>query len=175
MDIFRRMDGVAAYNRAEPSPGDLERISKAYAEERRLRQSYEDAVLRNHERAVAMEQDRDKYKKMLEVMSAAHHRASDAEVALTERNLELREKIKGLESLLEVSREMVAKRDAEVKRLGDEVEELMKVDYWQDRHNIIKQELITAIQYLREAKTKFAPGTTNSFVDSFLQKHEGLK
>lgn len=35
---------------------------------------------------------------------------------------------------------LVKKLRAEVKRLGDEVEELMHVDYWQDRHNIVKKE-----------------------------------
>ncbi len=38
----------------------------------------------------------------------------------------------------------------EVERLGKEVEELMRVDYWQDRYNIIKKELeVTKIEMLR--------------------------
>lgn len=32
-------------------------------------------------------------------------------------------------------------KDKEIDRLGKEVEELMKVDYWQDRHNIVKKDL----------------------------------
>jgi hypothetical protein len=36
----------------------------------------------------------------------------------------------------------------EITRLGNEVEELMKIDYWQDRHNIVKKEL----EELRDAK-----------------------
>lgn len=70
--------------------------------------------------------------------------------------------------------EVTALRE-EVARLGKEIEELMKVDYWQDRHNIVKKELIEAVQLLRAGKARFTPNTTNSTVDEFLQKHEALK
>lgn len=35
--------------------------------------------------------------------------------------------------------------------------------------------LAEAIQYLREGKNKFAPHTTNSFVDDFLARNEAMK
>lgn len=37
-----------------------------------------------------------------------------------------------------------------------------------------RKELSMAVKYLREGKQKFAPGTTNSFVDDFLEKHKDL-
>lgn len=36
----------------------------------------------------------------------------------------------------------------------------------------LEVELMKACKYLREGKERFAPGTTNSFVDEFLEKHE---
>ena len=38
----------------------------------------------------------------------------------------------------------------------------------------LKEELKTAVKYLREGKTKFSPSTTNSDVDAFLEKHKSL-
>lgn len=35
----------------------------------------------------------------------------------------------------------------------------------------VKADLDKAIQYLREGKAKYAPGTTNSFVDDLLAKY----
>ncbi len=35
----------------------------------------------------------------------------------------------------------------------------------------LANELKLAVQYLREGKAKFTPGTTNSHVDDFLSKH----
>jgi hypothetical protein len=49
-----------------------------------------------------------------------------------------------------------------------------------DRHllddaNIrLNEDLKRAVQYLREGKAKFAAGTTNSFVDDFLEKYKEL-
>lgn len=36
----------------------------------------------------------------------------------------------------------------------------------------LKEELRLAVKYLKEGKAKFAPSTTNSFVDDFIAKHE---
>jgi len=38
----------------------------------------------------------------------------------------------------------------------------------------LKEQLKLACQYLAEGKRKFAPGTTNSDVDVFLDKHKEL-
>lgn len=38
----------------------------------------------------------------------------------------------------------------------------------------IKEELKTAVKYLREGKAKFSPHTTNSDVDVFLEKYKDL-
>jgi len=38
----------------------------------------------------------------------------------------------------------------------------------------LREELRAALMLLREGKAKFAPNTTNSFVDDFLDKHKGL-
>jgi len=41
----------------------------------------------------------------------------------------------------------------------------------QDLHEA-RLELQKAVKYLKEGKAKFAPNTTNSFVDEFIAKHE---
>lgn len=41
-----------------------------------------------------------------------------------------------------------------------------------DEIKILKKELSIAVSYLKEAKLKFYPHTTNSFVDDFIKKHE---
>lgn len=38
----------------------------------------------------------------------------------------------------------------------------------------LKEELQTAVKYLREGKARFSPNTTNSDVDLFLEKHRDL-
>jgi hypothetical protein len=39
----------------------------------------------------------------------------------------------------------------------------------------LTREIKTAVSLLREAKLKFYPNTTNSFVDDFIKKHEDTK
>jgi hypothetical protein len=41
-----------------------------------------------------------------------------------------------------------------------------------DERDELKQDLHKAIKFLREGKAKFAPTTTNSFVDDLLKKYE---
>lgn len=93
--------------------------------------------------------------------------------ALSTKDVEIKRQEKGrlvaLQALHESSDREIKLRK-EVDRLGKEVEELMKVDYWQDRYNIVKKDLLEATRYLREAKAKFAAGTTNSLVDDFLDR-----
>jgi hypothetical protein len=48
-----------------------------------------------------------------------------------------------------IERSAYAMLESEVLRLQKEIEELMKVDYWQDRHNIVKAERDQAV---RDAK-----------------------
>jgi len=42
----------------------------------------------------------------------------------------------------------------------------------QDIHEL-REELRTAVNYLRQGKIKYAPHTTNSLVDDFIAKHSG--
>lgn len=42
-------------------------------------------------------------------------------------------------------------------------------------YDLLKEELATAVRYLREGKAQFTPTTTNSHVDEFIKKHECLK
>ena len=55
-------------------------------------------------------------------------------------------------------------------------------DHWNRRlevqvtkSDLVKEQLKLACQYLAEGKRKFAPNTTNSDVDSFLERHKGLQ
>jgi hypothetical protein len=41
-----------------------------------------------------------------------------------------------------------------------------------DKIEKLRADLQIAVQYLKEGKIKFAPNTTNSFVDDFIAKHE---
>lgn len=62
-----------------------------------------------------------------------------------------------------------------IQQLLKEVEQLKKsVKQAQDKHDELLGELKKALDYLRKAKVKFAPETTNSIVDEFLEKHKDL-
>lgn len=61
------------------------------------------------------------------------------------------------------ARSEVAELDAEKKRLCSEVEDLMRMDYWQERHNIIKGELTAA-----QAEIKRLTETLQKVIDRTL-------
>lgn len=70
-------------------------------------------------------------------------------------------------------------RSAELRQLwasAVEASDPDSLDDWPlDRIVALEADLAEAVSYLKEAKRKFTPHTTNSFVDSFLEKHSTRK
>ena len=66
--------------------------------------------------------------------------------------------------------------DKAFESVGDIIHKAVKCGllYQAERIQGLEKELKTAVKHLSEGKKKFAPGTTNSFVDDFLKKHEEL-
>ena len=65
---------------------------------------------------------------------------------------------------------------AEVIRLGKEVEELMKVDYWQDRHNILKNQIAEIrAAWIEHQRTKFKSDGSHLQADIRLNQLLGVQ
>ena len=77
------------------------------------------------------------------------------------------------EAAMKASIEAMEKRDIEVKNLCDEVLEWEVMRLQAENHRLTKL-LDEAVKYLKQGKAQFAPNTTNSLVDTFIDRCEDL-
>lgn len=119
----------------------IDRLTKENAE---LREDLKENQKAVNERGMSIQilrQERDELRAKLEAFERDHDRI------YTECLAEIREATARAE-----------KAESEVERLGGEVEDLMHVDYWQDRHNIVVKErdrLKRALEKIREQRNVY--------------------